>query len=93
MDVIAGKLSGDRLLSASSTHGSLASPPACPVRFRLWTFVLFQDDGKTYAYEKGGGSITNLTWDDAAHQLKHEGASAWTRPDQSVVTVVGKPIP
>ena len=54
------------------------------------TFSLFQDDGKTYAYEKSGGSITNLIWDDSAHQLKHEGASAWSGQDQSVVTVVGK---
>jgi alpha-D-xyloside xylohydrolase len=54
------------------------------------SFVLFQDDGKTYAYEKGGGSVTNLTWHDTAHQLKHEGSTAWTGPDQSVVTVVGK---
>ena len=27
-------------------------------------FTLFQDDGKTYAYEKGGGKLTKLTWDD-----------------------------
>jgi alpha-D-xyloside xylohydrolase len=53
-------------------------------------FTLFQDDGKTYAYEKSGGSITKLRWDDRTHQLKHEGASAWREPDQSVVTVVGK---
>ena len=53
-------------------------------------FTLFQDDGKTYAYEKGGGSVTKLTWDDATHQLKHEGASAWSGPDQSIVTVVAK---
>jgi len=53
-------------------------------------FTLFQDDGKTYAYEKGGGSVTKLRWDDAAHQLKHEGASAWSGSDNSVVTVVGK---
>ena len=51
-------------------------------------FTLFQDDGDTYEYEKSGGKLTNLTWDDAAHQLKHEGASAWSRP--SVVTVVNK---
>lgn len=54
------------------------------------TFTLFRDDGKTYAYEKGGGSLTRLVWDDAAHQLKHEGAPAWNRPDQSVVTVIGR---
>jgi alpha-D-xyloside xylohydrolase len=53
-------------------------------------FTLFQDDGNTYSYEKGAGSSTRLTWDDAAHQLKHEGAPAWDRPDDSVVTVMGK---
>jgi alpha-D-xyloside xylohydrolase len=53
-------------------------------------FTLFQDDGKTYGYEKSGGLVTRLTWDEAAHQLKHEGASAWSGPDQSVVTIVGK---
>jgi alpha-glucosidase/alpha-D-xyloside xylohydrolase len=54
------------------------------------SFTLFQDDGKTYGYEKSGGSVTRLTWDEAAHQLKHEGAPAWSGPDQSVVTVVDK---
>jgi alpha-glucosidase/alpha-D-xyloside xylohydrolase len=54
------------------------------------SFALFQDDGTTYGYEKGAGSITRLTWDEAAHQLKHEGAPAWSRPDESVVTIVGK---
>jgi alpha-D-xyloside xylohydrolase len=53
-------------------------------------FTLFQDDGNSYEYEKGVGKLTNLTWDDAAHQLKHEGAPAWSGPDQSVVTVVNK---
>jgi alpha-glucosidase/alpha-D-xyloside xylohydrolase len=52
-------------------------------------FTVFQDDGKTYAYEKTGGSVTKLIWEDATHQLKHEGVSAW-KPDQSVVTVIGK---
>jgi alpha-glucosidase/alpha-D-xyloside xylohydrolase len=54
------------------------------------SFSLFQDDGKTYGYEKDGGSITKLTWNEAAHQLKHEGAPAWSGPDDSVVRVVGK---
>ena len=54
------------------------------------SFTLFQDEGKTYAYEKGGGSVTKLTWDDSAHRLKHEGGTAWSGPDQSVVKVVGK---
>lgn len=52
-------------------------------------FTIFQDDGKTYAYEKDGGTVTTLTWDDGAHRLKHEGAPAWTAPDRSIVTVIG----
>ncbi len=54
------------------------------------SFTIFQDDGKTYAYEKTGGAVTRLVWDDAAHRLRHEGAPAWTGPDQSMVTVEGK---
>jgi alpha-glucosidase (family GH31 glycosyl hydrolase) len=54
------------------------------------TFTLFQDDGKSYAYENGGGSITKLAWDNSAHRLKHEGAPAWSVPDQSIVTVIGE---
>jgi alpha-glucosidase/alpha-D-xyloside xylohydrolase len=53
-------------------------------------FTVFQDDGNTYEYEKSGGKLTNLTWDDAAHQLKHEGAPAWSGPDATVVTIVSK---
>ena len=34
-------------------------------------FTLFQDDGNTYAYEKGDAKITRLHWSDAAHQLGH----------------------
>ena len=54
------------------------------------SFTLFQDDGKTYAYEKDGGSVTKLTWDDAAHQLKHEGSAGLEWTGCAVVTVVGK---
>jgi alpha-glucosidase/alpha-D-xyloside xylohydrolase len=53
-------------------------------------FTLFQDDGNTYAYEKGKDSVTKLIWDDSAHRLKHEGAEAWSEPDQSIVMIVGK---
>lgn len=53
------------------------------------TFTLFQDDGHTYAYEKRGGSVTTLTWDDAAKRFRHEGAPAWSESDDSVVMVVG----
>jgi alpha-glucosidase/alpha-D-xyloside xylohydrolase len=54
------------------------------------SFSLYEDDGKTYAYEKGGGSITKLTWDDAAHQLRHQGASASSTLDKATVVVMGR---
>ena len=53
------------------------------------SFTLFTDDGMTYAYENGAGSVTQLHWDDAGQQLTHDGAAAWTGPDSAVVEVVG----
>jgi alpha-D-xyloside xylohydrolase len=54
------------------------------------SFTLFSDDGKTYAYEKGAGSITRLHWDEAKQQLTHEGDPGWSGPDSAVVEVVGR---
>ena len=51
-------------------------------------FRLFSDDGTTYSYEKGAGSVTKLHWDEVAHQLRHEGPPAWSEPDTKVVDVV-----
>jgi alpha-D-xyloside xylohydrolase len=51
-------------------------------------FTLFSDDGTTYAYEQGAGSITRLRWDDAAGKFTHDGATAWSSPDNDVVEVV-----
>jgi alpha-glucosidase (family GH31 glycosyl hydrolase) len=53
------------------------------------SFTLYQDDGKTYAYEKGESKITRLHWDNATGKLAHEGAEAWTGSDAAVVEVVG----
>jgi alpha-glucosidase/alpha-D-xyloside xylohydrolase len=53
------------------------------------SFTLFSDDGNTYSYEKGNSSITKLSWDDATHRFKHEGAAAWSGTDTSVLKVVG----
>jgi len=53
------------------------------------TFTLFADDGRTYDYEKGGGRITHLRWDDAAQKLTHTGAEAWSGQDSSVIEIAG----
>ncbi|MGA2571130.1 MAG: TIM-barrel domain-containing protein [Terracidiphilus sp.] len=53
-------------------------------------FTLYNDDGKTYEYEKGDSQITQLHWNDSAGQLTHQGAGAWTGSDASVVKIVGR---
>jgi alpha-glucosidase/alpha-D-xyloside xylohydrolase len=52
------------------------------------SFSVYNDDGNTYAYEKNGGSITKLIWDDAAHRLRHEGAAASSTLDKATVVVI-----
>ena len=53
-------------------------------------FTLFNDDGTTYAYEDGAGSITRMHWNDAEHKFTHNGAAAWTQPDSAIVEVAGR---
>jgi len=36
-------------------------------------FSLYNDDGKTYAYERGEVQITRLTWKDASGKFSEEG--------------------
>jgi alpha-D-xyloside xylohydrolase len=45
-------------------------------------FDLFQDDGTTYGYERDGGQVTRLIWNDQAGQL--------VAPDNLPVTIVGR---
>jgi alpha-D-xyloside xylohydrolase len=52
------------------------------------SFTLFSDDGITYAYEKGAGSVTHLRWDEVAGKFTHEGAAAWSGPDSAIVEVI-----
>jgi alpha-D-xyloside xylohydrolase len=51
-------------------------------------FVLYQDDGSTYAYEKGESRFTHLHWDDSHNMFRHDGAAAWTGPDSEVLQVI-----
>jgi alpha-D-xyloside xylohydrolase len=54
-------------------------------------FALYQDDGRTYAYEKGDFQLTRLQWDDAGQKLTHTGASAWSEPDTQIEELVHPP--
>jgi alpha-D-xyloside xylohydrolase len=51
-------------------------------------FTLYQDDGKTYAYEKGNSSVTTLHWDDAAGKLTQAGVAVGSVND--LLEVVGR---
>jgi alpha-D-xyloside xylohydrolase len=53
-------------------------------------FTLYDDDGKTYAYEKGISKISTLHWDDAAQKLKSTGAPVWSGPNPETVLVIGR---
>jgi alpha-glucosidase (family GH31 glycosyl hydrolase) len=54
------------------------------------SFTLFSDDGKTYAYEKGAGSVTQLRWDDTARRFSHDGSPAWSGADTGIIQVVDR---
>jgi alpha-D-xyloside xylohydrolase len=52
-------------------------------------FDLYDDDGISYSYERGGGRVTHLHWDDAAHRLTSSGSDRILRgPVKSLLEVV-----
>ncbi len=53
-------------------------------------FTVYNDDGKTYAYEKGESQVTHLHWNDTAGQLTRDGAEPWTGSDASIIKIVGR---
>jgi alpha-D-xyloside xylohydrolase len=53
-------------------------------------FTLYNDDGVTYAYEKGDHQVTILKWNDKAGKLSHSGAKAWEGADSDLVQIVGR---
>ncbi len=50
-------------------------------------FTLYNDDGTTYAYERGAFEETHLHWSDAQGRLTHTGAQPWTVPDSELIEV------
>ncbi len=52
------------------------------------TFDLYRDDGVTNTYEKAGGKITVLHWDDATQRFSHTGPEAWSQPDSNLIKVM-----
>jgi alpha-glucosidase (family GH31 glycosyl hydrolase) len=65
------------------------------IKFRVYpgangAFSLYNDDGKTYAYERGEGEVTRLNWDDATGKFFREGMKASTAPDGVVEVIKSK---
>jgi alpha-glucosidase (family GH31 glycosyl hydrolase) len=54
------------------------------------SFDLYQDDGNTYAYEKGDFKLTHFKWDDAGRKLTQSGVTALTEPQSRWLKVIGK---
>jgi alpha-D-xyloside xylohydrolase len=50
-------------------------------------FTLYNDDGQTYAYERGEFETTHLRWDDKARKLERTGTKEWNR--EATLEVVG----
>lgn len=51
-------------------------------------FTLYDDDGTTYAYEKGSGRIAQLHWNDRTHKITYSGASVWSAAHPEQVDIV-----
>ena len=73
--------------AVESTHQKQASPGFESTRAQTPVSRSSDDDGSTYAYEKGAGDVTHLKWNDGSHQLTHEGPAAWSGPDDTVVKI------
>lgn len=63
------------------------------VKLRIYTgadgdSTIYQDDGQTYAYEKGERRVSHLHWSDSTQQLQHSGAAAWTEPDAGIIELI-----
>jgi alpha-D-xyloside xylohydrolase len=52
------------------------------------SFDLYNDDGTTYAYEKGAMQITHLLWSDSDQRLSHTGAALLGAGETMPVNVI-----
>lgn len=53
-------------------------------------FTLYDDDGNTYAYEKGNSKISNLHWDDSTQKISYSGSPLWTTAQPEAIEVIGR---
>ena len=53
------------------------------------TFTVYNDDGTTYAYEKGDMQTTILHWDNTASKLTQTGTKLWNGNGDNLIQVIG----
>ena len=54
------------------------------------SFALYDDDGVSYDYEKGKGTMRYLQWDDASGKLSVSGGdAAWAKAAPSLLKIIG----
>ena len=53
-------------------------------------FTLYDDDGRTYAYESGQRKVTRLHWDNTTGQFSHLGDARWNGTDRQIVQLIGR---
>jgi alpha-D-xyloside xylohydrolase len=53
-------------------------------------FTLYDDDGKTYAYEKGISKISDLHWDNITRKMTYSGAPLWSAANPETIQVIGR---
>ncbi len=54
------------------------------------SFELYQDDGTTYAYEKGKFDLTHFRWDNSARKITQTGTAAFSGPQSQWLKIIGK---
>jgi alpha-D-xyloside xylohydrolase len=73
-----------------STHGA---QPLTKVKVYAGAdaeFTLYDDDGTTYAYERGERKVTRLRWDERSGRLTQTGTKLWDGDGAGLVEVVGR---
>jgi alpha-D-xyloside xylohydrolase len=84
------------ILPLGAVVPSTATPQAIR-RIRVYPgrdadFDLYDDDGVSYDYQRSGGRITHLHWDDVAHSLTASGSGRiLRRPVKALLEVVSTP--
>lgn len=52
-------------------------------------FTLYDDDGITYAYEKGISKITKLSWNDSTQKISYLGSAVWSGAKPETIEIIG----